>query len=97
MKRPLPTSLRRRFATNLREERSRQGISQEVLALKTEIARSHLSGIETCRMNASIDVIERLADALNVPAWKLFFDVGVVGEEPERQDKPHPNPRRSGR
>jgi transcriptional regulator with XRE-family HTH domain len=88
VKRPLPTSLRRRFAINLREERSRQGISQEVLALKTEIARSHLSGIETCRMNASIDIIERLADALNVPAWKLFFDPGVVGEEPEQLPQP---------
>lgn len=82
VKKPLPPdSLRMRFARNLRDERSRQGVSQEALALKVGMSRNYLSGVETARTNASLDVVERLADGLNVPPWRLLFDEGVVGEE----------------
>jgi transcriptional regulator with XRE-family HTH domain len=58
-------------------------MSQEALALRISMSRNFLSGVETGRVNASVDVIERLADGLDVPAWRLLFDEGVVGEEPE--------------
>jgi transcriptional regulator with XRE-family HTH domain len=78
-----PSSLRMRFAANLREERSKQGMSQEALALKISMSRNYLSGIETGRTNASLDVVERIADGLNLPPWRLIFDHEIMGEEPD--------------
>jgi transcriptional regulator with XRE-family HTH domain len=80
-------SLRMRFAANLREERSKQGMSQEALALKISMSRNYLSGIETARTNASLDVVERIADGLNLPPWRLIFDREIMGEEPDSNQK----------
>ena len=77
-----PDTLRMKVARNLRDQRSRRALSQEALALRIGMSRNFLSGIETGRTNASLDVIERLANGLDVPPWLLLFDKEVVGEEP---------------
>jgi transcriptional regulator with XRE-family HTH domain len=64
----LPQILGRR----VREERKRLGLSQEQLALETDMKRSYLSDLERGVRNPSIKAIERLAQALKVEAWSLL-------------------------
>ena len=46
--------------------RKRQGLSQEELSERVEINATHLSRLETGKYQPSIDVLKRLADALEV-------------------------------
>ncbi|WP_082382411.1 helix-turn-helix domain-containing protein [Blastomonas sp. AAP25] len=65
-------ALRQILADNLRRARLDAGLSQEELADAAGIDRTYVSALERCRYAASVDVIERLADALNVkPAYLL--------------------------
>ena len=56
----------------VREERKRLGLSQEQLALETEMKRSYLSDLERGIRNPTVKAIERLAHALRVDAWTLL-------------------------
>lgn len=58
--------LRDVFATNLRRIRNARKLSQDDLAYESEISRSYLSQLEKGIFYASLNVIGRLADALNV-------------------------------
>ena len=51
---------------NVREWRKRRGLSQEELALETDMKRSYVSDIERGTRNPSIRAIARLALALKV-------------------------------
>ena len=64
--------LRKAFARNLRACRAVVGISQEALAKRAEIDRTYISALERCVYSASLDTIERIASALNVPAAELL-------------------------
>lgn len=65
-------ALRQIFAVNLRRARLREGMSQEELADVAGIDRTYVSALERCRYAASVDVIERLAKALNVVPASLL-------------------------
>lgn len=65
-------ALRQIFARNLRRARLREGLSQEELADVAGIDRTYVSALERCRYAASVDVIERLAKALNVVPASLL-------------------------
>lgn len=68
----LGMALRQILAENLRQSRLRLGLSQEGLADAAGIDRTYVSALERGRYAASVDVIERLAQALNVePALLL--------------------------
>ena len=54
------------FANNLRTIRRLKDISQETLAFEAEISRAYLSDIERGKRSVSIDVMGKIADALNV-------------------------------
>lgn len=58
--------LRQLFATNLRRIRHAKGMSQDTLALEAEMSRSYLSQLEKGKYYVSLEVIGRLADALEV-------------------------------
>lgn len=60
------------FCNNLRKIRRLKDISQEALALEAGISRVYLSGIERGDRAISIDVMGRLADALNVDLTYLL-------------------------
>ena len=60
------------FARNLRALRQAQGISQEELAHQAGIDRTYVSALERCVYNASIDVVDRLANVLGVEAAELL-------------------------
>lgn len=56
----------------IRELRRTRGISQEKLALKAEIDRTYLAGVEQGKRNPSIKSLEKIINALEV-SFKEFF------------------------
>lgn len=67
-------SLRKVFVDNIKFYRKKAQISQQQLAEKCDIATNYLSEIETGKKFPSVDMIELLANALDVPAHLLFLD-----------------------
>jgi transcriptional regulator with XRE-family HTH domain len=65
-------NLRDTLARNLREYRSRRGFSQEELAHRAEIDRTYVSALERSVYAATVDVIEKLAEALSVKPEELL-------------------------
>lgn len=60
------------LAENLRSARRRQGLSQEELAYRADIDRTYVSALERGVYAATIDVLERLARALDMQVWELL-------------------------
>lgn len=71
---PIPTH-RRAFGDRVRELRQELGMSQEAFAHHADFDRTYISGIERGIRNPTLDVIYRLADALECPVIQLFADV----------------------
>ncbi len=57
---------------NLRKEI--EGLSQEKLALKADIDRSYITGIETGKRNISVVVLEKIVKALETDLGSFFND-----------------------
>lgn len=60
------------FAINLRRLRNERGISQDDLAYEAGVSRSYLSQLEKGAFYASLKIVGRLADALQVDAAELL-------------------------
>ena len=65
-------ALRSILARNLRSLRAERQMSQEALANKASIDRTYVSSLERERYAVSIDTLEKLAAALDVPAAELL-------------------------
>lgn len=72
--------VRTAFGDRLRVVRLGYGISQEELALKADLDRTYVSGIERGRRNLGLENLCRLAHALEVSPETLLE--GVPGLEP---------------
>ena len=57
---------------NVAYYRRRNKLTQEQLAELVGIDRTHMGNIELARSGASLDVIFWIADALEIPVYKLF-------------------------
>ena len=68
--------LRDRVGLNVRNLRNSKGLSQEQLALAADMDRSYISEIELAKFSASIDVLERIALALDITPKELFNERG---------------------
>lgn len=55
--------------------RVQQGQSQEELAKKAGIARSHLAMIENGKKSASVETLWKVAEALNISMSALFLTI----------------------
>lgn len=66
---------RQLVAGNLKRFRAQLDMSQEELAHQAGIDRTYVSSLELCKYSASVDVLERLADALSVDIEELFRSV----------------------
>jgi transcriptional regulator with XRE-family HTH domain len=64
--------IREVFSLNLKTLRQAKGMSQEELAHRAGIDRTYISSLERNVYNASIDVVDRLASALEVEAADLL-------------------------
>ncbi len=62
----------RKLGLNIAYYRKEQHLSQIQLAEKIDISRTHMSRIENSDCAVSLDVIFRIAKALNIPVCKLF-------------------------
>jgi transcriptional regulator with XRE-family HTH domain len=69
---PDPDDLREVLAYWIRLKRVERGWSQERLAMECELDRTYVSAVERSRWNVSLSNIERLASALEIPAWTLL-------------------------
>jgi transcriptional regulator with XRE-family HTH domain len=77
------------LAWNLRALRTAKSLSQERLAIDAGVDRAWVSELEREQGNTSVDLLDRLAEALDVPIAALLA-------EPE-PDADKPQPLRSGR
>ena len=57
---------------NVSYYRRRRELTQEQLAEMVNIDRTHVGNLELARAGTSLDVVFRIADALEVPVHKLF-------------------------
>ena len=57
----------------IKELRSEMGLSQEKLALKADIDRTYLAGVENEKRNISIKSLEKIIVALEV-SFQQFFE-----------------------
>lgn len=62
------------FGTNMKTFRVALGLSQEKFAEKCGLHRTYISGIERFQRNVSIENIQRIADGLEIEAYKLFIE-----------------------
>lgn len=60
------------LAHNIKKFRYKVKYSQEELAFRAGLHRTYLSSVERCKRNISIDSIEKIAVALEIPIDKLF-------------------------
>jgi transcriptional regulator with XRE-family HTH domain len=65
-------TLRGVVARNLRRLRQSKGLSQEELAARAEINRNYVSLLEREENAASVDMLEKLADVLEVDPAEFF-------------------------
>jgi transcriptional regulator with XRE-family HTH domain len=61
-----------KFGQRVREERMRLGLSQEELANCAGVHRTYIGMIERAEKNITLENIEKIADALNIPLDKLM-------------------------
>ena len=61
------------FGNNLKKIRNEKGFSQEQLAEKSGLHRTYISAIECFRRSIALENVQRIADALDIDAYKLFL------------------------
>ncbi|MCF6328110.1 MAG: helix-turn-helix transcriptional regulator [Devosiaceae bacterium] len=66
--------IRKIFAANLKRYRQARGLSQEELAHRAELDRTYISALERCVYAASIDVVGRIAEVLEVKPSDLLVE-----------------------
>lgn len=65
--------LRHDVGNRIRYLRNKLGLSQEKLALKSDLDRTYLAGIESGKRNATLDSVEKIIQSLDI-SIKDFFD-----------------------
>ena len=73
---------RKRIAWNLRRLRTSANVTQEILAVDAHVDRTVISDLERGRHNASVDLLDRLAQALQFDISELFVVPADTDDEP---------------
>jgi transcriptional regulator with XRE-family HTH domain len=73
----------------IRELREQKDMSQEEIQRRTGLLRCHISRVENGRTVPGIQTLEKMARALDVPLYRLFYD----GEKPP--ELPNPSRRKT--
>lgn len=68
-------ALLKRFGSQVRKVRQEKGLSQEELALESDLDRSYIGGVERGERNLSLLNLFKLSKALSVPPSKLLENV----------------------
>jgi transcriptional regulator with XRE-family HTH domain len=75
--------MRINVGARLRAERRSRNLSQADLERRTGLARCRISWLEHGRAVPTIETLERIADALEIPAYRLLYD----GDDPAQSAK----------
>ncbi|MDR1352285.1 MAG: helix-turn-helix transcriptional regulator [Treponema sp.] len=74
--------LNRLFIFNMKKWRKNRGISQKTLSERCEAAHTYIRQIESGSRTPSFSFIGKLAEALDIEAYQLFYDeTAAWGEE----------------
>jgi transcriptional regulator with XRE-family HTH domain len=65
--------LRKIVGDNVRGFRTKLGLSQESLALDSDVDRAYVGRIERSEFSVSIDILEKLAKTLKISPHLLFI------------------------
>lgn len=80
-----------RFGGNLRRIRKRSGLSQEALAMRASLHRTHIGLLERAERMPRVDTVVKLAGALGVEAEDLLAGmVWTPGKTLPGEFKPPP-------
>lgn len=63
-----------KFGEKVREERLKQGLSQEELASRAGVHRTYIGMIERAEKNITLENIEKVAKALKITLSNFFKD-----------------------
>jgi transcriptional regulator with XRE-family HTH domain len=69
------------FVRNVRKWRKNRGFSQKILAERCNAAHSYIRQIESGSGHPSFAFIGKLADALDIDAYQLFYDETMVQDK----------------
>ena len=75
-------SLKEIFVSNLRNARKAAGLSQLRLAERCNTALNYIGAIEAGKRFPSVDMIEKLSDALHVQPYLFFLDSNKLWSKP---------------
>ena len=64
----------RTLGLNIAYYRKKRGLTQEELAERAGIERSRISKTEIARVGTSLDMVFKIADALEIEPFKLFVE-----------------------
>ena len=64
----------KQISQRIRQERTRNRLSQEMLAEMTDSSPQYISHIETARKKPSLEMIVKIANALNISVDQLIAD-----------------------
>jgi len=73
--------IREILASNLKRYRKAADLTQEELAHRVGIDRTYVSSLERCVYGASIDLLDRVAKALDIEAADLLRRPDVAADE----------------
>lgn len=85
----MENSLKQRISYHIRETRETLGISQERLALMSGISRKYMIRIENGKANFTVDVLEKLADSLEISVSELAREDFSAEEATASAARPH--------
>lgn len=64
-----------KIGSRIQELRKSQGLSQEKFALKAEIDRTYLAGIEQGKRNLTIKSLEKILNSLDISFSEFFQNI----------------------
>ena len=71
----MSSDILRKFANKLKVIRNQRNLSQEELALLCDIDRTYIGRIERCLRNPSLEILNKIADGLEMKLKELLdFD-----------------------
>jgi transcriptional regulator with XRE-family HTH domain len=73
------------FVSNVRKWRKHRGFSQKTLAERCNAAHSYIRQLESGSGHPSFAFIGKLADALSIEVYQLFYDETVIHDEKSSQ------------
>jgi len=77
-------NLQKILVQNLKKYRRKCGFTQAQLAEKVNVSTHHIGMIELSRNYPTLELVERIANALNIKTYELFIDPLAPNEEFER-------------